>query len=327
MPTEIRRPILKDSKALVIGIANEHSIAYGCAKAFRELGADLAVTYLNEKARRFVEPLARDLEATIFLPLDVATPGALETQDCKSALPSQAVADDAEKDYAAALDCTDAATEAGCLRGLTTAQAAAVVGLGYELGGDRGPLQGVRLALSITNLFDSSPPYVNNRTPFSASGFDPENASPVGRMIAFQLVQGVAGSGGEFGDPWEAALRWQEQGAEWIHLVDLDAAFGRGSNAAQLADVLTGANPRSRYQGSKVYARLKVAGVEVASFGILDAEFPTDEVVQVFEDRRGVPVERLYVAKLLYGLVVLADEGAFPRGSTVAAVITGRPFP
>ena len=46
-----------------------------------------------------------------------------------------------------------------------------------------------------------------------------------------------------------------------------------------------------------------------------------------FEQRHGVAVERLYVAKLLYGLVALADEGAFPRGSTVAAVITGRPFP
>lgn len=46
-----------------------------------------------------------------------------------------------------------------------------------------------------------------------------------------------------------------------------------------------------------------------------------------FEDRHGVPVERLYVAKLLYGLVVLADEGAFPRGTTIAAVVTGRPFP
>ncbi|WP_405844016.1 1-aminocyclopropane-1-carboxylate deaminase/D-cysteine desulfhydrase [Streptomyces sp. NBC_01518] len=46
-----------------------------------------------------------------------------------------------------------------------------------------------------------------------------------------------------------------------------------------------------------------------------------------FEHRHGVAVERLYVAKLLYGLVALADEGAFPRGSTVAAVITGRPFP
>jgi len=55
---------------------------------------------------------------------------------------------------------------------------------------------------------------------------------------AVQLVQGVAGSGGEFGDPWEAALRWQEQGAEWIHLVDLDAAFGRGSNRELIASIV-----------------------------------------------------------------------------------------
>ena len=61
MSMEIPRPILKGKKALVIGIANEYSIAYGCAKAFRELGADLAVTYLNEKARPYVEPLAREL--------------------------------------------------------------------------------------------------------------------------------------------------------------------------------------------------------------------------------------------------------------------------
>ncbi|MDV3221690.1 bifunctional 1-(5-phosphoribosyl)-5-((5-phosphoribosylamino)methylideneamino)imidazole-4-carboxamide isomerase/phosphoribosylanthranilate isomerase PriA [Intrasporangium sp.] len=47
---------------------------------------------------------------------------------------------------------------------------------------------------------------------------------------AVQLVQGIAGSGGRFGDPWDAAKAWQDQGAEWIHLVDLDAAFGRGSN-------------------------------------------------------------------------------------------------
>ncbi|MGL4744435.1 MAG: bifunctional 1-(5-phosphoribosyl)-5-((5-phosphoribosylamino)methylideneamino)imidazole-4-carboxamide isomerase/phosphoribosylanthranilate isomerase PriA [Dermatophilaceae bacterium] len=55
---------------------------------------------------------------------------------------------------------------------------------------------------------------------------------------AVQLVQGVAGTGGEFGDPLEAALGWQEQGAEWLHLVDLDAAFGRGSNAAVLAEIV-----------------------------------------------------------------------------------------
>jgi phosphoribosylanthranilate isomerase len=56
---------------------------------------------------------------------------------------------------------------------------------------------------------------------------------------AVQLVQGVSGSGGEFGDPLEAALAWQEQGAEWLHLVDLDAAFGRGSNR-EIVDRIVG---------------------------------------------------------------------------------------
>ncbi len=55
---------------------------------------------------------------------------------------------------------------------------------------------------------------------------------------AVQLVQGVAGSGGQFGDPVEAALSWQEQGSRWLHLVDLDAAFGRGSNADLLAEIV-----------------------------------------------------------------------------------------
>jgi len=55
---------------------------------------------------------------------------------------------------------------------------------------------------------------------------------------AVRLVQGEAGSETGYGDPWEAALAWQSAGAEWIHLVDLDAAFGRGSNAALLADVV-----------------------------------------------------------------------------------------
>ncbi|QVQ53104.1 bifunctional 1-(5-phosphoribosyl)-5-((5-phosphoribosylamino)methylideneamino)imidazole-4-carboxamide isomerase/phosphoribosylanthranilate isomerase PriA [Spiractinospora alimapuensis] len=55
---------------------------------------------------------------------------------------------------------------------------------------------------------------------------------------AVQLVQGEAGSGGRYGDPLTAATRWQEQGAEWIHLVDLDAAFGRGHNRALLADIV-----------------------------------------------------------------------------------------
>ena len=79
MAIETPRPVLKGAKALVVGVANEHSIAYGCAKAFRELGADLAITYLNEKAKRFVEPLAKELEAPIFAPLDVSKSGELES--------------------------------------------------------------------------------------------------------------------------------------------------------------------------------------------------------------------------------------------------------
>jgi len=62
---------LAGKKALVVGIANDQSIAWGCAKALRAQGADLAVTYLNEKAERFVRPLAEQLGAEIILPLDV----------------------------------------------------------------------------------------------------------------------------------------------------------------------------------------------------------------------------------------------------------------
>ena len=55
---------------------------------------------------------------------------------------------------------------------------------------------------------------------------------------AVRLVQGAAGSETRYGDPVDAALAWQRDGASWVHLVDLDAAFGRGSNAALLADVI-----------------------------------------------------------------------------------------
>jgi enoyl-[acyl-carrier protein] reductase I len=78
MTVDIPSPILAGRKALVCGIANEHSIAYGCAKAFRELGAEVAVSYANEKAKGYVEPLARELGAPIFMPLDVSQPGELE---------------------------------------------------------------------------------------------------------------------------------------------------------------------------------------------------------------------------------------------------------
>ena len=58
----------------------------------------------------------------------------------------------------------------------------------------------------------------------------------VGRTV--RLVQGAAGTETSYGDPTDAALAWQEAGASWIHLVDLDAAFGRGSNGPQLADLI-----------------------------------------------------------------------------------------
>jgi enoyl-[acyl-carrier protein] reductase I len=74
----VPHPALAGKKALVVGVANEHSIAYGCAKAFRELGADLAITYLNEKARPHVAPHAEALGAEILAPLDVSVPGQLE---------------------------------------------------------------------------------------------------------------------------------------------------------------------------------------------------------------------------------------------------------
>lgn len=65
-------------KGLIIGIANEQSIAYGCAAAFRRFGADLAVTYLNDKSKPYVEPLADQLGAEIFMPCDVREEGQLE---------------------------------------------------------------------------------------------------------------------------------------------------------------------------------------------------------------------------------------------------------
>ncbi len=79
MNAQTHRPVLAGRKALVVGIANDQSIAYGCARAFRELGAEVAVTYLNEKARPYVEPLAQVLGAPLFLPLDVSVEGQLET--------------------------------------------------------------------------------------------------------------------------------------------------------------------------------------------------------------------------------------------------------
>src|SRR6516165_10441858 len=64
-------PVLAGKKALIVGVANDRSIAWGCAQAMRRAGAEIAMTYLNEKARSYVEPLAKVVAAPIFLPLEV----------------------------------------------------------------------------------------------------------------------------------------------------------------------------------------------------------------------------------------------------------------
>jgi enoyl-[acyl-carrier protein] reductase I len=69
---------LKGKRGLILGIANEHSIAYGCAEAFCAAGAAVAVTYLNDKAEPFVRPLADKLNSPLVLPCDVRIPGQLE---------------------------------------------------------------------------------------------------------------------------------------------------------------------------------------------------------------------------------------------------------
>jgi len=76
--SQLLSSVLAGRKGLIVGIANENSIAYGCARIFHDLGAELAVTWLNEKARPHVEPLARSLSATIAMPLDVEQPGQME---------------------------------------------------------------------------------------------------------------------------------------------------------------------------------------------------------------------------------------------------------
>lgn len=70
---------LAGKKGLILGIANDRSIAYGCAEVFHALGAELAITYLNDKCERFVKPLAEQLECPIFIPCDVEIPSQLES--------------------------------------------------------------------------------------------------------------------------------------------------------------------------------------------------------------------------------------------------------
>jgi enoyl-[acyl-carrier protein] reductase I len=78
MIPNVKSKLLEGKRGLVVGIANDKSIAWGCAKAFRAFGAEVAVTYLNEKAKPHVEPLAAELESPIFMPLDMRVEGQVE---------------------------------------------------------------------------------------------------------------------------------------------------------------------------------------------------------------------------------------------------------
>src|SRR5262249_25989217 len=78
---------------------------------------------------------------------------------------------------------------------------------------------------------------------------------------------------------------------------------------AVLADVLTGANPEARYRGSKVYTRLKVVGIEVASMGDVDSR-EADEVIQVIEEKRGVYRKLVIRDDRLVGAVLVGDTSA-----------------
>jgi enoyl-[acyl-carrier protein] reductase I len=69
---------LSGRRGLIVGVANEHSLAWAAAQHFRNAGAELALTYLNDKAKPYVEPLARQVDSKIFLPCNLEVPGQLE---------------------------------------------------------------------------------------------------------------------------------------------------------------------------------------------------------------------------------------------------------
>src|SRR5579863_10125657 len=68
----------RGKRGLIVGIANEHSLAYGCARRFRAAGADVAITYLNAISEPYVRPLAAALQSDIVMPCDVTAPGQLD---------------------------------------------------------------------------------------------------------------------------------------------------------------------------------------------------------------------------------------------------------
>lgn len=114
---------------------------------------------------------------------------------------------------------------------------------------------------------------------------------------AVQLVQGVAGSGGRFGDPVEAALAWQSAGSEWLHLVDLDAAFGRGSNRELLARIVGAVDMQVEMSGGirneETLAAALATGCRRVNLGTAALEDPewTASAIGRFGDRVAVGLD------------------------------------
>ncbi|MFJ3958726.1 bifunctional 1-(5-phosphoribosyl)-5-((5-phosphoribosylamino)methylideneamino)imidazole-4-carboxamide isomerase/phosphoribosylanthranilate isomerase PriA [Arthrobacter sp. NPDC090010] len=115
---------------------------------------------------------------------------------------------------------------------------------------------------------------------------------------AVRLVQGEAGSETSYGTPLEAALNWQQQGAEWVHLVDLDAAFGRGDNAAILKEVVDSLELKVELSGGlrddasleRALVDLGVARVNLGTAALEDPEW-TARAIERFGDRIAVGLD------------------------------------
>src|SRR5262249_36570187 len=114
---------------------------------------------------------------------------------------------------------------------------------------------------------------------------------------AVRLVQGAAGSETVYGDPLEAALAWQRDGASWVHLVDLDAAFGRGSNADQLAEVVGRLDVAVELSGGirddeplRRALDTRAAGVNIGTAALEDPEW-CDRVVGEYGERVAIGLD------------------------------------
>lgn len=114
---------------------------------------------------------------------------------------------------------------------------------------------------------------------------------------AVQLVQGVAGSERIFGEPLEAALRWQTQGAQWLHLVDLDAAFGRGNNADVIADVVAKMDINVELSGGirddETLERALATGARRVNVGTAALENPEwcEQIIAAYGDRIAIGLD------------------------------------